>query len=72
MASIEETVLIDNCYEIMLKVLKSSGELAMEGFTNSNKSINSKLGSWDMVTYYDKAIENLFINEIHSRYPNHK
>lgn len=37
-----------------------------------SKSINKKLGDWDLVTEYDKKIEDIIIGKLKNLYPSHK
>lgn len=63
---------LDSVYDLLLKIIKNAGDLAMEGFNVSTKNVDTKQGSWDLVTYYDKAVEDLLIEGIRKQYPNHK
>lgn len=51
--------------------MPAAGILAMEGFNKADKNIESKHGDWDLVTIYDRAIENLFIESIRKLFVNH-
>lgn len=37
-----------------------------------SKNINKKLGDWDLVTEYDKKIEDIIIGKLKNLYPSHK
>lgn len=63
---------LDRIYELLLQLIKNAGDLAMEGFNSSAKKIDTKQGSWDLVTHYDKAVEALLIAGIRKQYPTHK
>lgn len=63
---------VDDCYNLLIDLMKNAGELAMEGYNLASKKVETKKGSWDVVTYYDKAIEDLFIERIRHLYPQHK
>lgn len=63
---------LDEYYALMIDLIKRSGTLAMEGYNLKEQTISSKHGDWDLVTYYDGAIEKLIIDEIKLKYPSHK
>lgn len=63
---------LDRIYELLLQLIKSAGELAMEGFNLATKKVDTKQGTWDLVTHYDKAVEDLLIEGIRKEYPTHK
>lgn len=67
-----ESAELDSIYELLLKLIKNAGDLAMVGFNETTKTVNTKQAYWDLVTDYDKAIENLLIAGIFQQYPNHK
>lgn len=48
----------------MLKILRSS----IDGF----KNVDEKLGNWDLVTEYDRKIEDVIIGKLKSAFPGHK
>lgn len=51
-------------YKILFKILRDS----IDGF----KHIDEKLGNWDLVTEYDRKIENVIIGELKRAFPNHR
>lgn len=63
---------IDDSYDLMIDLMKRAGALALEGYNSEDQSISTKLADWDVVTHYDKAIENLFIDEIRLKFSDHK
>lgn len=63
---------LDRIYELLLQLIKNAGDLAMEGFNALEKNIDTKQGSWDLVTQYDKSVEALLIAGIRKQYPTHK
>lgn len=67
-----DTPALDSIYELLLKIIENAGDLAMSGFNNATKKIDTKTDFSDLVTYYDKAIETLLIEGIREEYPNHK
>lgn len=66
-----DPVNLDDCYNLLISLIHSAGELALEGFNKMNKQTETKSGDWDLVTIYDKAVENLFMESIKKVYPNH-
>jgi fructose-1,6-bisphosphatase/inositol monophosphatase family enzyme len=36
------------------------------------KNVNTKLGSWDLVTQYDKWVEEVLVTRISEKFPSHK
>lgn len=63
---------LDDCYNLLMSLVPIAGELAMEGFNKINKGTSSKTADWDLVTIYDRSIENLFIESIRKFYLDHK
>lgn len=51
-------------YEVLFKILRDS----INGF----KHFDEKLGNWDLVTEYDRKIENIIIGELKRAFPNHR
>lgn len=72
MSGVIDTSELDRIYELLLELIKNAGVLAMEGFNSSDKTVDTKRGSWDLVTPYDKAVEKLIIAGIRKQYPTHK
>lgn len=68
----EENRLIDDCYTLILNLAKEAGKIVVAGFAEINKNVDTKTGSWDLVTEYDRNVETLLINGILATYPEHK
>lgn len=70
----EENRMIDEYFEFAKDLIKNAGKLVEEGYLKSNddKGISEKGAKWDMVTEYDKKTEELLIEAIKSKYPEHK
>lgn len=68
----EENTLTNECYLLILRLLEEAGKLIVSGFAEVNKRVDTKSGSWDLVTEYDKNVEKLLINGILSNFPEHK
>lgn len=63
--------LLSEIYDYALNLTIEIGEVMKEGF-NSDLNIEIKDQSWDVVTEYDRRIENYLIENISKKYPNHK
>ncbi|XP_043495586.1 inositol monophosphatase 2-like [Polistes fuscatus] len=61
----------DEYYEIALNLVKESAKILKDAI-NGSKNINEKQGDWDLVTEYDKKIEDIIINKLKSVYPSHR
>lgn len=65
--------LIDDCFVFAKILVKNAGELVREGYLKSNDEISiAKKAKWDLVTEYDKKVEDFLINAIRAEYPDHK
>ncbi|OAF68034.1 hypothetical protein A3Q56_04227 [Intoshia linei] len=63
-----------DCKRIMASldpVLSKLEHIFMEGYNTMNKTIDHKSSDVDLVTIYDKRIEDTFKQEINKLYPNH-
>lgn len=64
---------IDECYLLMINLIQRASTLAMEGYNSRDLKVEIKNEEeWNVVTAYDKEIENMFINEISSKFSNHR
>lgn len=64
--------LADDCYILALRLVQEAGLLVKEGFDELSKTVDTKSGSWDLVTEYDAKVEQLLINGIVDKYPDHQ
>lgn len=64
--------LTDDCYILALDLVQEAGRLVKEGFDELSKTVDTKSGSWDLVTEYDAKVEQLLINGIADKYPDHQ
>jgi fructose-1,6-bisphosphatase/inositol monophosphatase family enzyme len=46
-------------------------QIIQEGIEKT-KNIDTKLGSWDLVTQYDRRVEKVLMTEISRKFPSHK
>ena len=53
-----------NLHNIPSKILKAA--------INGAKKVDEKLGNWDLVTEYDRKIEDVVIGQLKAKFPNHK
>lgn len=67
----DEQTLINQSYDLVIELTKKAGELVCEGFYGQ-KIVETKLASWDSVTEYDRKVEDLLINGIRNKFPDHK
>lgn len=63
---------LDECYSLMIELIKRAGTLAIEGYNSNVLIVSTKQTEHDLVTNYDRAIERIFIDEITLKFPNHK
>lgn len=66
-----QAAFVDECYSLAIDLIGQGGRLAMEGYHLKETSVKTKLGEWDVATYYDEAIEKLLIEGIKSKFPDH-
>lgn len=62
---------LNEIYDFVLNLTIEIGEVMKEGF-NSDLNIEIKDQSWDVVTEYDRRIENYLIENISKKYSSHK
>lgn len=63
--------LMSEIYDYVLNLTIEIGQVMKEGF-NTDLNIEIKDQSWDVVTEYDRKIENYLIENISKKYPSHK
>ncbi len=66
-----ENTLIDDCYIFINELAIEAGNLVREGFSKT-KNVDYKTSSHDLVTEYDRRCEELLIQGIQKKYPEHK
>lgn len=44
----------------------------LRGSINGLKQVDEKLGDWDLVTEYDRKIEDVIIGKLKRAFPNHR
>lgn len=66
-----ENELVDGCYIFINELAIEAGKVVKEGFSKT-KNVDYKTSNFDLVTEYDRRCEELLIQGIKSKYPNHK
>ncbi|KAL7015725.1 hypothetical protein ACKWTF_016630 [Chironomus riparius] len=62
---------LDECFEFVQNLIRQCGDIFLDGFKDCGK-VENKGSHYDLVTVYDRKIENVLINGIKEKYPNHK
>ncbi|XP_031828677.1 inositol monophosphatase 1-like [Nomia melanderi] len=62
---------LDHCYDFVLTLTAEAGKIIRDAIQGSKK-IETKAGDWDLVTQYDKKVEDILINSIAKEFPKHK
>ncbi|XP_059607849.1 uncharacterized protein LOC132255731 [Phlebotomus argentipes] len=62
---------LQECFQYVLELVKKGGEVILEGF-NKTKKVEEKEDAADLVTEYDRAVEDIIINGIKQKYSSHK
>ncbi|KAJ4436033.1 uncharacterized protein [Periplaneta americana] len=62
---------IEQYYETVLGITREAGKIIKEGIART-KNVDTKLGSWDLVTQYDRRVEKVLVAEISKKFPSHK
>ncbi|XP_067013488.2 uncharacterized protein [Anabrus simplex] len=60
-----------NYLEVAEEIAREAGKLILEGFSAA-KDVTTKNGPWDLVTEYDRKVENLAFAELKKKFPTHK
>lgn len=62
---------LDECFEFVSNLVKKCGEILLEGFKDPGE-VSNKGAEHDLVTFYDGKIEEVLMDSIRVKYPNHK
>jgi len=62
---------LDKCFGFVENLIRKCGEILLDGFKDCGK-VENKGSHYELVTVYDRKIENELINGIKEKYPNHK
>ncbi|XP_058066902.1 uncharacterized protein LOC131216430 [Anopheles bellator] len=63
---------IKEAYELAVKLVKECNEIVLEGYRTASKRVEVKGKHWDLVTEYDRRVEDVLIAGIRARFPHHK
>ncbi|XP_029162801.1 inositol monophosphatase 2-like [Nylanderia fulva] len=61
----------DVYYETAIKLAREAAQI-LRGSINGLKQVDQKLGDWDLVTEYDRKIEDIIIGKLKRAFPDHK
>lgn len=61
----------DVYYDFAIKLTHDAAQI-LKAAINGMKNVNQKLGDWDLVTEYDRKIEDVIIGNLKSKFPNHR
>ncbi|XP_015603774.1 inositol monophosphatase 1 [Cephus cinctus] len=62
---------LDRYYEFVMKLTMESAKVIRDAF-QGGKNIETKAGDWDLVTQYDRKVEEILIAGLAKEFPNHK
>ncbi|XP_054270341.1 inositol monophosphatase 1-like [Macrosteles quadrilineatus] len=71
MAPAQQEDVIGNYYNVILQLVKNAGKVLVEGFNNT-KNVKTKSADYDLVTEYDRRIEEILIKQLSANFPGHK
>ncbi|EZA53690.1 hypothetical protein DMN91_008194 [Ooceraea biroi] len=60
----------DVYYETAIRLVHEAAQILRDSI-NNQKNIDQKLGDWDLVTEYDRKIENVVISKLKRAFPDH-
>ncbi|XP_043275789.1 inositol monophosphatase 2-like [Venturia canescens] len=58
-------------YDFAMKLTLEAAQILRSAITDS-KTIDEKLGNWDLVTQYDRKIEDVIVGKLKKKFPNHR
>ncbi|XP_031828679.1 uncharacterized protein LOC116425302 [Nomia melanderi] len=61
----------DVYYEFAIKLTYDAAQI-LKAAINGLKKVDEKLGNWDLVTEYDRKIEDVIIGNLKRKFPNHR
>lgn len=62
---------LDECFDFVKQLVLKCGDVLREGFVNTG-TVSTKTAYFDVVTFWDGEIENILMNGIREKYPEHK
>ncbi|XP_053683447.1 uncharacterized protein LOC128733704 [Sabethes cyaneus] len=63
---------IDEAFQLAVKLTKECGPIVLEGFNNPSKPVEVKGRHWDFVTEYDRRVEDILVEGLKKRFPDHR
>lgn len=63
---------IQEAFDLALELTKQCGPIVLEGFRNAAKSVANKGRHWDLVTEYDRRVEDVLVEGLKKRFPTHR
>lgn len=63
---------IQEAFDLALELTKQCGPIVLDGFRNAAKSVANKGRHWDLVTEYDRRVEDVLIEGLKKRFPLHR
>lgn len=63
---------IQEAFDLALELTKQCGPIVLDGFRNASKSVSNKGRHWDLVTEYDRRVEDVLIEGLKKRFPDHR
>lgn len=63
---------IEEAFQLAVTLTKQCGTIVLEGFENTAKAVKCKENHWDVVTEYDRKVEEVILQGLRERYPNHR
>uniref|UniRef100_U5ETD7 Inositol-1-monophosphatase n=1 Tax=Corethrella appendiculata TaxID=1370023 RepID=U5ETD7_9DIPT len=68
-----DSEVLEECFQLALKLAKEAGEIILEGMSNRKKQFSLKDNVFhDLVTEYDTKVEKLLMDGIREKFPDHK
>ncbi|KAK0180053.1 hypothetical protein PV327_005735 [Microctonus hyperodae] len=62
---------LDHCFDFVMKLTIESAKIIRNAI-QGGKCIETKAGEWDLVTQYDKSVEEILISGLIKEFPTHK
>ncbi|XP_043475394.1 inositol monophosphatase 1-like [Leptopilina heterotoma] len=62
---------LNNCYDFVMKLIIESAKVIREAI-QGGKCIETKAGDWDLVTQFDRKVEDILITGLAEEFPHHK
>ncbi|XP_055591614.1 uncharacterized protein LOC129743580 [Uranotaenia lowii] len=64
---------LEEAYELACRLTKECGPIVLDGFLNISKTVETKGNRhWDVVTDYDRRVEEVLIQGLKKRFPDHR